>query len=596
MSIVQYNPSLNALTSPSIVITYYSFSDSASSADSVSTPQVPITVAMPGVIYGGVNLPLITPGTEITFTVPVCMPSFFSLSKFSGNITLSTHCPNEIIQPSVWNNRRAVLMSQLYYINMLMQRINFVSPATYNNLFPYYSNIMNKLNTLTTVNKGDYVSHEYYNVIYDFISFAQNVYYNYSAILLGTFGTVPSQITNYFNAMGYVLTRMYKKSSMDIMLSKDWNNLTNALIASDNILQFLMQYLGLWIKLQNPGYSYQSNQQIPIAINPSNLQSQYNIIINEDLSNVLFFDSSGNKIPFWVEVDANNNNGTTVAWLKLTDTVINQLNSGSATILMVPQLQDIFDGVNFGINSAITGNFNLDNIVNIMDQGLAYSIWNDGNSTSGAIGPIPNTNEPLIGTPLNQSVVNFILNGQTYKASLTYFFNITNLFKGTVPCVIQSGSYSNCSSCTNSPQCSSVSNMIFDWQNGYCCGSPAPYPATYVWLAKAIGWVQSTSNNTIYALSDDGINVWTALTGELGSDGANFASNGNNILSSWESHPIPSTPFTGSIPPGTYRFELHYANFFVDKDALYAWFAQPVNLYHAKFVPQGMMPSYSIST
>jgi len=93
--------------------------------------------------------------------------------------------------------------------------------------------------------------------------------------------------------------------------------------------------------------------------------------------------------------------------------------------------------------------------------------------------------------------------------------------------------------------------------------------------------------------------VWLSMVGELGTDGVNWASNGNNIMNLWSGHSLlygnEPTPFTSSIPFGTHRIELHYGNFFSPEDALWVWFSNTLNLYHAKFVPNGFMPTVSIT-
>jgi hypothetical protein len=99
----------------------------------------------------------------------------------------------------------------------------------------------------------------------------------------------------------------------------------------------------------------------------------------------------------------------------------------------------------------------------------------------------------------------------------------------------------------------------------------------------------------MYVLVDDTINTWYSLTGELGSDGANWASGGVGIVNSWTEQGIQASPYTGTIPFGTRRFDLHYANVDASQDALIVWFNNTINMYHAKFVPYGYMPSVSIT-
>jgi hypothetical protein len=571
-------------------VTAFSLSDSAGGVEKLAGPYQSVTVTPQASLYGPAIIPLVTPGSTVTFLLPVCVPKPITFSQLSGGVTVYTHCPNETIQPSLWNSRRTILINQLNRLAVLIQLINYVNNAIANDLYNEYNNIMNKLRQLPTVNVGDPVSHEHYNVIYDHISLANDVIYYYFDVLYGYSGALPPFIASIFGPVGYVLTRMFKKSSMDMLYSGDWNNLTNALYAIDQALQIIQNYLPLIIKLGNPGYTYPNGQQIPIAIQPSNYPG-----INEDLNNVYFFDSSGNKIPYWVEIDANNNNGTAVVWLKLTDTVINQLNNGSSTIMLLPTPSSVIDGVNYGINSAITGSLSTDNIGNIMDQGLIYSIWAN-TSSSGFPSGKSSFSDPLINASLDTQSVTITGDSTSITESLLSSLNVVkSLFTSTIPCTVSGSSYTKC----GSSSCTSQGNMLFAWQSGYSCGTSAPVSGSNPWLAKAIGWIQSPQQSTMYVLVDDGVNVWLSLVGELGTDGVNWASNGNNIMNLWSGHSLlyghEPTPFTSSIPFRTHRIELHYGNFFPPEDALWVWFSNTLNLYHAKFVPYGYMPSVSIT-
>ncbi len=264
-------------------VTAFSLSDSASGVENLTGPNQSVTVTPQPTLYGPAIIPLVTPGSTVTFLLPVCVPKPITFSQLSGGVIVYTHCPNETVQPSLWNSRRTILINQLGKLAVLIQLINYVNSAIASDLYNEYNNVMNKLGQLPTVNVGDPVSHEHYNVIYDHISLANDVIYYYFDVLYGYFGALPPFIANVFSPVGYVLTRMFKKSSMDMLYSGDWNNLTNALYAIDQALQIIQNYLPLLIKLSNPGYTYPSGQQIPIAIQPSNYPG-----INEDLSNVYF--------------------------------------------------------------------------------------------------------------------------------------------------------------------------------------------------------------------------------------------------------------------------------------------------------------------
>jgi len=573
-----------------ITVTAFSLSDSASGVENLTGPSQSVTVTPQPTLYGPAIIPLVTPGSTVTFLLPICIPKPITFSSLSGGVTVYTHCPNEIVQPSLWNNRRTILINQLGKLAVLIQLINYMNSAIASDLYNEYNNVMNKLRQLPTVNVGDPVSHEHYNVIYDHISLANDVIYYYFDVIYGYFGALPPFIANVFSPVGYVLTRMFKKSSMDMLYSSDWNNLTNALYAIDQALQIIQNYLPLLIKLSNPGYTYPSGQQIPIAIQPSNYPG-----INEDLSNVYFIDSSGNKIPYWVEVDANNNNGTAVVWLKLTDTVINQLNSGSSTIMLLPTPSSVIDGVNYGINSAISGSPSTNNIANIMDQGLIYSIWATQASSSSEL---PDVLPPV---PLNQPQITV----SSYTLPLNQALQILNqLINSTVCCKYENGQYTGCNPCGtpacppcgSTPTCSPIYNALFAWQGGYCCGSGSPYATNIMWWLKVIGWIDTDpSGVTFYALSDDAIAISYALTGELGSDGSNWLSNAQTIINSWQVEGIQNTPLVGNVPPGQYRVEIDYWENGIGGYAIWVWLSNAIKMYHAKFVPKGYMPTVSIT-
>ncbi len=570
----------------SITITAFSLSDSGVGSETLITPTRQVVTSIPPSLLPPSLSSVIAPGSKITFSLPVCIPIPYIFSSLSGGVTVYSHCPNQVIEPSVWNNRRTILLNQLKYLYQLIQLINLVNQNTGMYLTSKYNVIMDMLNTLKPVTVGDPVSHDHYNAIWNHVLLAYNTFIYYFTYLYGYNYTVPSQLQSIFNPIAYVPMQMSGKLAFDIVSSNDWNKLTEALLAIDEMLNSMTQWLPIIIKLTNPGYTYPNGQQIPIAIQPSNY-----INVNEDLSNVYFLDANGNKVPFWVEVDAKNNNGTAVVWLKATDTMINQLNSGSTQIYMIPTITTTIDGVNYGINSTITGSLSTDNIGNIMDQGLLYSIWANTSQTVPNIAYSP-TVEPLLGTSLNTQSFTFSSTGWTLTVTLQQCCEtVSSLFTSTIPCTVSGGSYSNC----RSRSCTSQANMLSAWEAGYSCGVGSPISPDYTWLAKFIGWVQASEQSTMYVLVDDAINVWLSLICELGSDGANWASCGSNILSSWTNQSMQSTPYTATIPFGTHRFDLHYANVDAPQDALMVWFNNPINLFHAKFVPKGYMPSATIT-
>jgi hypothetical protein len=134
-------------------------------------------------------------------SIATCSDYTLSLSSFSGNVALTLHCPGDIIQPSLWNNRYTCLEYQLW------------QP----------------------------VSHEYFNVIYDHIDLAYNALTYFLNNVLSLTSTQQAQVTPYLNQLTYVINNVTKKYAMDLVRASDWNALTNALYAIDQILQFIKQ-------------------------------------------------------------------------------------------------------------------------------------------------------------------------------------------------------------------------------------------------------------------------------------------------------------------------------------------------------------------
>jgi hypothetical protein len=59
--------------------------------------------------------------------------------------------------------------------------------------------------------------------------------------MLSLTSTQQAQVTPYLNQLAYVINNITKKYAMDLVRASDWNALTNALYAIDQILQFIRQ-------------------------------------------------------------------------------------------------------------------------------------------------------------------------------------------------------------------------------------------------------------------------------------------------------------------------------------------------------------------
>ena len=178
----------------------------------------------------GIPLPSIT-----------CSDSTLTLSNFSGSVTLTLHCPGDLIQPSLWNNRRLCLEYQLCYLGLLIQQISNQNPSVGDSLMSQYNNVITELSSLPPVTAGQPVTHEQFNAIWDHINLAYNVLTNFFSIVWGYGSAQPAQVVPYEDQLLYVINNIPKKKTMDLMKSSDWNALTQALYAIDQILQYIKQ-------------------------------------------------------------------------------------------------------------------------------------------------------------------------------------------------------------------------------------------------------------------------------------------------------------------------------------------------------------------
>jgi len=178
----------------------------------------------------GIPLPLVS-----------CSDSTLSLSSFSGSVTLTLHCPGDLIEPTLWNNRRLCLEYQLCYLGLLIQQISNQNLGVGDSLTNQYNNVVSELSSLPPVTAGQPVTHEQFNAIWDHINLAYNVLTNFFSIVWGYGSLQPAQVVPYENQLLYVINNIPKKKTMDLMKSSDWNALTQALYAIDQILQYIKQ-------------------------------------------------------------------------------------------------------------------------------------------------------------------------------------------------------------------------------------------------------------------------------------------------------------------------------------------------------------------
>jgi len=102
-----------------------------------------------------------------------------------------------------------------------------------------YNNVVSELSSLPPVTVGQPVLHGQFNVIWDHINLAYNVVTNFFSIVWGYGSTQPAQVVPYENQLLYVINNISKKKMMDLVRASDWNTLTNALYAIDQILQYI---------------------------------------------------------------------------------------------------------------------------------------------------------------------------------------------------------------------------------------------------------------------------------------------------------------------------------------------------------------------
>jgi len=174
----------------------------------------------------GIPLPLVT-----------CSDVSFTLSQFSGNVTLTLHCPGDLIQPSLWTDRYTCIAYQMCYLGLLIQSISQNNQSLANDLMTQMTNVANELLSLPPAQPGKPVLHEYFNALVDYVNMAYNVLNTYVSNILNT---SLSSIPNSLDLITAVST-LTKKKSMDLMTAHDWNTVTRALQSIDQILLYIKQ-------------------------------------------------------------------------------------------------------------------------------------------------------------------------------------------------------------------------------------------------------------------------------------------------------------------------------------------------------------------
>jgi len=181
-------------------------------------------------MYGAVPLPLPLP--QIT-----CSDVQIVLSQLSGNVTLTLHCPGDLIQPSLWTDRYTCIAYQMCYLGLLIQSISQNNQSQANDLMTQMTNVANELLALPPAQPGKPVLHEYFNALVDYVNMAYNVLNTY---VTNALNTSLSSIPNSLDLITAVST-LTKKKTMDLMTAHDWNTVTKALQSIDQILNYIKQ-------------------------------------------------------------------------------------------------------------------------------------------------------------------------------------------------------------------------------------------------------------------------------------------------------------------------------------------------------------------
>lgn len=174
----------------------------------------------------GIPLPLVT-----------CSDVSISLSQYSGNVTLTLHCPGDLIQPNLWTDRYTCIAYQMCYLGLLIQSIGQSNSTLANELMTLMTNVANELLALPSPQSGQSIIHDYFNALVDYINMAYNVLNTYVTNIMTTSLSIIPGSANLINAV----STLTKKTIMDLMTAQDWNTVTQALQSIDQILNYIKQ-------------------------------------------------------------------------------------------------------------------------------------------------------------------------------------------------------------------------------------------------------------------------------------------------------------------------------------------------------------------
>ena len=586
-----------------VTVTQFALSDSAVgsevsvSAERILSVQSPISIPLSGPYTqaGGVLVPvppqaiqnLITANQLIELALATCMPLPITIR----GITVYYHCPYETIQPSLLNNRKQIALAQFSILSTWIRARCYVNPS--DQLCTTANAVYNELTSLPTVNTGDYVDASHYNALFDYVAWAMSV-------IKATINVTTIVNAPIWNALTTAFANMAREYTGNLLHASRWNALTSALAAID---QFLAQYGAvtfLPLTVVNPGYTYPSGQQIPIQI-PISVLQQYGVDpTQQDIATGYGFgvyDDSFNKLYTWIENVPRQNLGYVQLWVKLSDYVLSELDGGSATLYLAVANMQLVDGRVWGVSGGALDNTAMDNIANVMDPGVIYTAWaSSANVQNSCSGPSQIYSDPLGGDIGAGSLAYTPCPGYSFTLSAikSAYLAAKLLESNYAPCTALS-SQTQPTSCSSSTSCMYFTEMLFDLQSNYSCGTD-----TYkLWgvtgsnplLIKAAGWISVSYDDAIAAIVDDGLKILLGVSGGNNMDYASWSDGKAGALNEWIFQTM-GTVYTLKVPRGTWRFELHYANAQAAQIYLGVWPpATYLNgFYHAKYLLASALP------
>jgi len=185
-------------------------------------------------MYGGIPLPLpqSSPLPQL-----MCSDVQIVLSQLSGNVTLTLHCPGDLIQTSLWTDRYTCIAYQICYLVLLIQLIGQKDQSLANDLKTQLTNVANEILSLPSPQAGHPVLHNYFNALIDYIHMAYNVLNTYVSNILNTsLFAIPGSLD-----LIIAVDTLSKKKIMDLLTAHDWNTVTRALQSIDKILLYIRQ-------------------------------------------------------------------------------------------------------------------------------------------------------------------------------------------------------------------------------------------------------------------------------------------------------------------------------------------------------------------